>query len=205
MVEEANSAGVRSFVFTSSTSAFGRALSAGPGSPANWITEETVSIPRNIYGVTKTAAENLCELASSELDLPIVILRTARFFPEPDDLDEIRSEYVDENVKVNEYLYRRVDIEDAVAVHLLALAKAPSIGFAKYIVSATTPFCPSDVVELALDAPSSCDASSRTSRQNTPAVTGGCSLCSIVSMTTVGPEQSWTGHHAKAFETCLIA
>lgn len=54
------------------------------------------------------------------------ITRTARFFPEPDDLDEIRSEYADENVKVNEYLYRRVDIEDAVAVHLLALAKAPS-------------------------------------------------------------------------------
>jgi UDP-glucose 4-epimerase len=154
LLEEAGIAGVRSLVFTSSTSAFGRALSAKPGSPANWITEETVSIPRNIYGVTKTAAENLCELASSDFDLPVVILRTARFFPEPDDLDEIRAEYVDENVKVNEYLYRRVDIEDAVTIHLLALAKAPSIGFAKYIVSATTPFDPSDVVELALDAPS---------------------------------------------------
>ena len=154
LIEEAGIAGVRSFVFTSSTSAFGRALSAEPGAPANWITEETASIPRNIYGVTKTAAENLCELASSDFELPVVILRTARFFPEPDDLDEIRSEYVDENVKVNEYLYRRVDIEDAVAIHLLALAKAPSIGFAKYIVSATSPFGPSDVVELAVDAPS---------------------------------------------------
>jgi UDP-glucose 4-epimerase len=153
LTEEAHGAGVRSFVFTSSTSAFGRALSAEPGAPANWITEETVSIPRNIYGVTKTAAENLCELASADLGLPVVILRTARFFPEPDDLDEIRSAYVDENVKVNEYLYRRVDIEDAVAIHLLALAKAPAIGFAKYIVSATTPFDPSDVVELAVDAP----------------------------------------------------
>jgi UDP-glucose 4-epimerase len=153
LLEEAHLAGVDSFVFTSSTSAFGRALTAQPGAPANWITEETASIPRNIYGVTKTAAENLCELASSDLGLPIVILRTARFFPEPDDLDEIRSVYVDENVKANEFLYRRVDIEDAVAAHFLASAKAASIGFAKYIVSATTPFERSDVVELASDAP----------------------------------------------------
>jgi UDP-glucose 4-epimerase len=154
LIEEADAAGVRSLVFTSSTSAFGGALAAEAGTPTNWITEETPSIPRNIYGVTKTSAENLCELASSDLGLPIVILRTARFFPEPDDLDEIRFEYFDENVKVNEYLNRRVDIEDAVAVHLLALAKAPSIGFSRYIVSATTPFDPADVVELALDAPS---------------------------------------------------
>ena len=153
LLEEADVAGAQSFVFTSSTSAFGRALSAEPGAPANWITEKAVSIPRNIYGVTKTAAENLCELASSDLGLPVVILRTARFFPEPDDLDEIRLEYVDENVKVNEYLHRRVDIEDAVAAHLLALAKAPSIGFANYIVSATTPFDPSDLADLASDAP----------------------------------------------------
>jgi UDP-glucose 4-epimerase len=154
LIEEADAAGVRSFIFTSSTSAFGGALSAAPGAPANWITEETPSIPRNIYGVTKTSAENLCELASSDLGLPVVILRTARFFPEPDDLDQIRFEYLDENVKVNEYLNRRVDIEDAVTAHLLALAKAPSIGFSTYIVSATTPFDPADAIELALDAPS---------------------------------------------------
>ena len=153
LLEEADVAGAQSFVFTSSTSAFGRALSAEPGAPANWITEKAASIPRNIYGVTKTAAENLCELVSSDLGLPVVILRTARFFPEPDDLDEIRLEYVDENVKVNEYLHRRVDIEDAAAAHLLALAKAPSIGFANYIVSATTPFDPSDMADLASDAP----------------------------------------------------
>ena len=144
---------MRSFVFTSSTSAFGRALIPQPGAPSNWITEETASIPRNIYGVTKTAAENLCELASWDLGLPIVILRAARFFPEPDDLDEISSAYVDENVKANEFLYRRVDIEDVVAAHLLASAKAAFIGFARYIVCTTTPFERADVVELASDAP----------------------------------------------------
>jgi nucleoside-diphosphate-sugar epimerase len=106
LIEEADAAGLGSFVFTSSTSAFGRALISESGAPANWITEESASIPRNIYGVTKVAAENICELASSDLGLPIVILRTARFFPESDDLDEIRFAYVDENVKANEFLYR---------------------------------------------------------------------------------------------------
>jgi hypothetical protein len=87
----------------------------------------------------------------------------------------------------------------------LALAKAPSIGFSKYIVSATTPFDPSDVVELALDAPSVVRAPSPTSRPNTSAVTGGYSQCSIVSMTTVGREENWTGHPSTTFDTCLIA
>lgn len=60
LLEEAAAAGVGGFVFTSSTSAFGRALSPGAGEPAAWITEEVASVPRNVYGVTKTAAEGLC-------------------------------------------------------------------------------------------------------------------------------------------------
>ena len=35
---------------------------AGGGEPAAWITEDVVPRPRNIYGVTKVAAEDLCEL-----------------------------------------------------------------------------------------------------------------------------------------------
>src|ERR1700761_6568776 len=60
LAEEAATAGVASFVFTSSTSAFGRALTPAAGQPAAWITEDVAPVPRNIYGVTKTAAENLC-------------------------------------------------------------------------------------------------------------------------------------------------
>ncbi|HYN49300.1 MAG TPA: NAD(P)-dependent oxidoreductase, partial [Thermoleophilaceae bacterium] len=62
LLEEAVGGGVESFVFTSTTSAFGRALVPPPGAPAAWITEEVVPVPRNIYGVTKTAAEDLCRL-----------------------------------------------------------------------------------------------------------------------------------------------
>jgi nucleoside-diphosphate-sugar epimerase len=153
LLEEASAAGVGSFVFTSTTSAFGRALTPEPGQPAAWVTEDVTPVPRNIYGVTKTAAEDLCELVHRDNGLPVIILRTARFFPEQDDRDEIRAAYSDANVKANEYLYRRADIADVANAHLLALARAPVIGFAKYILSATTPFSPGDLAELRADAP----------------------------------------------------
>ncbi|HLA59683.1 MAG TPA: NAD(P)-dependent oxidoreductase [Puia sp.] len=131
---------IRSFIFTSTTSTFGDALTPGPETPAAWITEDVVPIPKNIYGVTKTAAEDLCRLFHRNHQLPCLILKTSRFFPEEDDDSRIAANYADDNVKANEYLYRRVDTEDVVSAHLLAMEKAPLIGFSKYIISATTPF-----------------------------------------------------------------
>ena len=81
LLEEAVAAGVGSFVFTSTTSTFGRALTPAEGEPAAWLTEEVVPRPRNIYGVTKKAAEDLCELAHAEHGPPVIVLRTSRFFP----------------------------------------------------------------------------------------------------------------------------
>jgi len=118
LLEEAVAAGVGRFVFTSTTSAFGRALVPPPGAPAAWITEDVESVPRNVYGVTKTAAEDLCELVHRDHGLPCLILRTSRFFPEADDRDELRAAYSDANLKVNELLYRRVDIEDLSLIHI---------------------------------------------------------------------------------------
>ena len=153
LLEEAAAAGVESFVFTSTTSAFGRALSPAPGEPAAWITEDVTPVPKNIYGVTKIAAENLCELINADHGLPVVILRTSRFFPEPDDVAGIRTAYPDANVKANEYLHRRADIQDVAGAHLLAMDRAPAIGFGRYIVSATTPFTTADLAGLREDAP----------------------------------------------------
>jgi UDP-glucose 4-epimerase len=112
-----------------------------------------VPVPRNIYGVTKVAAENVCELVHRDHGLPIVILRTSRFFPEADDRDDVRSAYADANLKVNELLYRRADLEDVVEAHRLALDKAPELRFGRYIISATTPFTRGDLQELHTDAP----------------------------------------------------
>jgi len=153
LLEEAVATGVNSFVFTSTTSAFGRALSPGPGEPAAWIDEDVAPVPRNIYGVTKRAAEDLCELAHRDHGLACLILRTSRFFPEGDDSDDVRNGFPDANIKVNELLYRRGDIEDMASAHRLALRRAADIGFGKYIVSATTPFTRDDLAELRADAP----------------------------------------------------
>jgi len=59
LLEAAVAHGVRSFVFTSTTSAFGAALSPAPGEPAAWIDEDVAPVPKNIYGATKIAAEGM--------------------------------------------------------------------------------------------------------------------------------------------------
>ncbi len=154
LLEEAVRAGVRQFVFTSTTSTFGDAMRPASGEPAAWITEAVVPRPKNIYGATKLAAENLCALFAREHRLPMVVLRTSRFFPEPDDDPEMRAAYAPENAQANELLYRRADISDIVVAHLLAADRARDIGFGRYIVSATTPFSEADMAALRDDAPS---------------------------------------------------
>lgn len=153
LLEEAVLHGVSAFLFTSTTSTFGAAMNPAKGEPAAWITEDVVPQPKNIYSVTKLAAENLCELFHRKSKLPVLILRTSRFFPEDDDNAETRQRYETPNVQALELLYRRVDIADAVSAHLLAMEKAGTIGFGKYIISATTPFTRSHLAQLHTDAP----------------------------------------------------
>lgn len=148
VLEEAVAAGIEAFVFTSTTSAFGAALTPAAGEPAVWVTEDVAPIPRNIYGVTKVAAEGLCQLFFREHRLPVIVLRTSRFFPEADDDEAISTNYEIANVQANEMLYRRVDIEDVVSAHLLAIERAREIGFARYIISAPTPFGRDDLAAL---------------------------------------------------------
>ncbi|MGJ7902888.1 NAD-dependent epimerase/dehydratase family protein [Lysobacter sp. 1R34A] len=152
LLEEALAAGVESFVFTSTTSAFGAALKPVPGGPATWITEAVTPVPKNIYGTTKIAAEGLCELFHRQHGLPVLVLRTSRFFPEDDDDASVREVYPAANVQANELLYRRADIEDIVDAHLRAVERAPALGFGRYIVSATTPFGRDDLLALREDA-----------------------------------------------------
>lgn len=157
LLEAAVAANVRAFVFTSTTSLYGDAMAPEPGGPAVWVTEATVPRPKNIYGVTKLAAENLCALAHRNQGLPCVVLRTSRFFPEPDDRPDARGAFSDANLKANEFLHRRVAIEDAVAACMCAVERAPALGFGRYIVSATTPFRPGDAAALRRDAPAVLD------------------------------------------------
>ncbi len=152
LLEEAARAGVEAFVMTSTTSAFGDALKAPPGAPAAWIDETVTPVPKNIYGVTKTAAEDLCRLFWRNERLPAIVLRTSRFFPEADDDPDARAAFAPDNLKANEFLYRRVAIEDVVDAHLLAAERAPAIGFGLFVISATTPFRRDDAARLRTDA-----------------------------------------------------
>lgn len=151
LLEAARSAGASRFVFTSTTSLMiTQAISDGAQTDAVWLDEESGPLaPRNIYGVTKLAAEGLCRDAHLKSGLPCVVLRTSRFFPEDDDTHREPS---GENLKAIELLHRRLTVEDAARAHLLALDRAPAIGFDVFIVSAPTPFARGDAPLLRRDA-----------------------------------------------------
>jgi len=151
LLEESVAQGVRAFVFTSTTSVYGFALQPPPQAPTVWVDEDLAPIPKNIYGVTKLAAENLCALFQRKFGLPCLILRTSRFFPEADDDAAMRAAYADANIKLNELTHRRVDVADVVEAHRLAAAKAPAIGFGRYVISATPPFERSDAARMRHD------------------------------------------------------
>ncbi|NUP07646.1 MAG: NAD(P)-dependent oxidoreductase [Polyangiaceae bacterium] len=155
LLEAATTAGHDRFVFTSTTSLMiSAAIRAEEGHAAVWLTEETTPLePRNMYGVTKLAAEHLCRLQHLERGLSVVVLRTSRFFPEEDDMAH-EIPLSGPNTKANELLYRRLTVEDAARAHIVALEKAPSLGFETFIVSAPTPFVRDDAADLKRDAAS---------------------------------------------------
>lgn len=152
LLEAAARAGHDRFVFTSTTSLMITAeIRAEAQDEAVWLDETSGPLePRNIYGISKLAAEQLCRLHAAEHGLSCVVLRTARFFPEEDDTHRDLSGL---NMKANEFLHRRLTVEDAARVHIAALEKAPEIGFGAYVVSAPPPFAREEAAELKRDAP----------------------------------------------------
>lgn len=139
------------FVFTSTTSLMISQKIRDERSPeAVWLDEEAGPLePRNIYGVTKLAAEGLCRQHHLERGMPMVVLRTARFFPEDDDT---LKEPSGPNLKANEMLNRRATVRDMARAHVAAIERAPDVGFGLYVVSAPTPFVRADVRRLKQDA-----------------------------------------------------
>ncbi|MDJ0836898.1 MAG: NAD(P)-dependent oxidoreductase [Acidobacteriota bacterium] len=151
LLEAAREAGVSRFIFTSTTSVLGAALVPKESEPAAWITEDVRPVPKNIYGVTKAAAEDLCHLFHRTKGLPCVVLRTSRFFPELDDNPQRRLAFDDTNLKANEFLHRRLDVVDAVSAHLLAAESDLGGEFRTFILSATSPFEPEHLHDLRRD------------------------------------------------------
>lgn len=151
LLEAAVRHGASRFVFTSTTSLMiTRAIRDEVAAEAVWLDESSGPLaPRNIYGVTKRAAEELCRLYHDLHGLPVVVLRTARFFPEDDDTHAVPS---GANLKANEFLNRRLTVEDCACAHLAALEGAPRVGWGLYVVSAPPPFTRADAARLKSDA-----------------------------------------------------
>lgn len=147
LLEAAVAAGHARFVFTSTTSLMVRAdVRAGAAAAGAWWMDEDFGPlePRNIYGVTKLAAENLCRLLSRESGMAVAILRTGRFFPEDDDT---HAEPSGPNLKANEFLGRRLTVGDAALAHLAALERAE--GCETFVICAPPPFTRGDAVDIA--------------------------------------------------------
>lgn len=153
LLEAAHRQQVGFFVFTSTTSVYGDAMRPTADEPAAWITEEVTPRAKNIYGATKLAAEDLCLLFHRNHGLNTLVLRTSRFFPEDDDSKAARQAFSSANLKTNEFLYRRAEIEDVVSAHLAAAERAEDIGHDTFIISATSPFQPKDLMTLRANAP----------------------------------------------------
>ena len=139
LLAAAGEAGVRRFVYTSTTSLYGDALLPTAGA-AVWATEALPPRPRDIYDETKLAAEEACRAAARD-GLRVVALRMSRCFPEDPRLVAIYR------------LYRGVDADDVAQAHEHALA-AELPAFEVFNVSAPSPFQAADCPMLLADAES---------------------------------------------------
>jgi UDP-glucose 4-epimerase len=156
----ARAAGVRRFVFTSTTALYGaddasgthsthsthsthRADGAdGAGSPrAAWITEATRPRPRSIYHRSKLAAENGLREAACGGGPAVTVLRMSRCFAEPAPLMAVYR------------LHRGIDVRDVAEAHALALAGPATEPWRCFNVSGSTPFAAADADRLWRDAP----------------------------------------------------
>lgn len=136
--ELAVEAGIRRFVFTSTTALYGSA--ATPAGRAGWLDERLPPEPRTIYHETKLAAERVLADLAAESGLCVTALRMSRCFPEPAPrMAAFR-------------LHRGVDARDVADAHARALA-AERPGFHCYVISGQTPFQRDDAVQLFDQAP----------------------------------------------------
>lgn len=137
LAQIAANAGVRRFVFTSTTALYGAA--SRQATRAVWVDESLAPQPTTIYHRSKIAAEHALAGLARE-GLCVTALRMSRCFPEPAPLMAAYR------------LHRGVDARDVGDAHALALRR-DTPGLQRYIVSGAPPFEEDDVEELLRDAP----------------------------------------------------
>jgi nucleoside-diphosphate-sugar epimerase len=135
----AHAAGVRRFVFTSTTALYG--CDAAARGHAAWITETTVPRPRSVYHRSKLAAEQALREAACGGGPAVTVLRMSRCFPEPAPL-----------MAANR-LHRGNDERHVAAAHALARAGQAPPAWRCFVISGATPFAREDTERLWRDAP----------------------------------------------------
>jgi UDP-glucose 4-epimerase len=131
--------GVSKFLFTSTTSIYGRSLVND--NQAVWVNEGLPVQPRDIYDVTKQSCEELCREFFEKEKIQATVYRVGRFLPES------------ENLKLNHRLYRGLDEQDGAEALRLAL-EYKFDQFEIFNISSGSPFQKEDLIDLKLDAPS---------------------------------------------------
>ena len=109
LLEAAVQNGVKKFIYTSTTSLYGESMQNE--AQAVWITEDVPTIPRDIYDITKIAAEGLCRDFFNKKTLQTTVLRVSRFWDEPIEK------------KIFYRMYRGLDVRDVALAHKLAIHK----------------------------------------------------------------------------------
>jgi len=141
LARAAAAAGVRRFVFTSSTAVYGSGAASGP---AHWVDESTTPAPRTVYHRSKLAAEAALRVVAAETGLAVTVLRMSRCFPEPAPLMAVYR------------LHRGIDARDVAEAHARVLQididERPE-ALRCWVLSGATPFEPGDAARLGTDAP----------------------------------------------------
>lgn len=125
--------GVQRFLYTSTTSIYGQSLVNDD--QAVWVDEDLPIRPRDIYDITKQAAEELCRDFFYKEGLQISVYRVGRFLPEP------------QNLRLNHRLYRGLDERDGAEALQLALGSTFD-KFEIFNISSGSPFGKEDLSAL---------------------------------------------------------
>lgn len=133
LLEASEINGVKKFIYTSTTSLYGESMHNE--NQAAWITEDTQPLPRDIYDITKIAAEGLCKDFFNKESLQTTVLRVSRFWNEPIEK------------KVFYRMYRGLDVRDVALAHKLAIGKAFE-KFDIFNISAQSIFSKDDLYDL---------------------------------------------------------
>jgi UDP-glucose 4-epimerase len=139
--EAAAAAGVRGLVFSSTMSVYKPHDQSLKPDAVTVMSEDTPARPRDLYGYTKAAGEELCRLYGHSHGIPSIALRYGMFSPEP---------FFPYGIRL---LYGGVDARDVADANVAAMGALASgkVGWDVFNVESVVPFNEEDAPQLLRD------------------------------------------------------